>query len=101
MTPKSGRPEAKFLVPSMGSMMKERSAVAILPSRLGAFSAASSPMIRADGKALERPAAISISKAESFLPHRVALDAGKARHDLRPGRRGDDVADHERIAARQ
>src|SRR5258708_32628949 len=68
-------------------------------------------MIRADGKAWVRPAAISrsaassasvtISKEESFLPHGVALDAEEARHHLRPGRRGDDGAYHERIATRQ
>jgi hypothetical protein len=65
ITPNSGRPEAKFLVPSTGSITKARSASPSLVRSEGSFSVASSPTSTACGKACNNPLAIIRSAASS------------------------------------
>ena len=65
MTPKSGNPAEKFLVPSIGSTMNANSASARRSSSAGLAAVASSPTTVAPGKRARNMAVIAVSAASS------------------------------------
>ena len=65
IVPNSGRPDAKFFVPSTGSTRKARSASARAFRSDGSRSVASSPTTTASGKRARRAAPIRFSAASS------------------------------------
>ena len=89
ITPNSGRSDAKFFVPSIGSMMNARSGWSRPRSSVGSRSVDSSPTTTAPGKVFRRAAVMAASAASSASVTRSWRDDfSRVRLGIRPRNRG-------------